>query len=207
MLPLPEEPFDLAETAFATINTLGCVRVRTNAYAAPLPAGTQVEVRLLPASVAVWHGGQRITTHERSYGRFQAVLDLEHYLDVLERKPGALAGSKPLEQWRRLGRWPASYDRFWEVLRDRHGRSAGTRAMVELLQLGRRHGQQRLQAAIEQALALGCTDAAAVRHLVVTPVLRPTASMLMDVGTLGRFDRPLPTMDGYDRLLAAGAGG
>jgi hypothetical protein len=36
------------------------------------------------------------------------VLDLEHYIDVLERKPGALAGSSPLQQWRERGRWPDS---------------------------------------------------------------------------------------------------
>ena len=206
LLPLPPEPFDLAEIDFATVNTLGCVRVRTNAYSVPLPAGTKVEVRVLPASVEVWGGGQRVARHERAYGRYQEVLDLEHYLDVLEHKPGALAGSKPLDQWRRLGRWPASYDRFWAALVARHGRSAGTRAMVELLQLGRRQGQQRLRAAIEQALDLGCTDAAAVRHLAVTPALRPAPAGLVDVGALGRFDRPLPTLDGYDRLLTAGAG-
>jgi hypothetical protein len=28
------------------------------------------------------------------------LLNLEHYLDVLERKPGAMAGSTPLAQWR-----------------------------------------------------------------------------------------------------------
>lgn len=38
--------------------------------------------------------------HERSFSHYQQVLDLEHYLDVLESKPGALAGSSPLEQWR-----------------------------------------------------------------------------------------------------------
>jgi hypothetical protein len=37
-------------------------------------------------------------------------LDLEHYLDVLSKKPGALAGSTPLEQWRAQGRWPTSFD-------------------------------------------------------------------------------------------------
>jgi hypothetical protein len=38
--------------------------------------------------------------HERCYGRQQQILDLEHYLDVLYRKPGALAGSRPLQQMR-----------------------------------------------------------------------------------------------------------
>jgi hypothetical protein len=42
---------------------------------------------------------------ERSYDRARQILDLEHYLDVLERKPGALRGSKPLAEWRAEGRW------------------------------------------------------------------------------------------------------
>src|ERR1700704_2900451 len=49
---------------------------------------------------------ENIVGPHRSYGRHQQVLDLEHYLDVLEHKPGAFAGSKPLDQWRRAGRWP-----------------------------------------------------------------------------------------------------
>jgi hypothetical protein len=31
------------------------------------------------------------------------VLDLEHYLDVLQRKPGALIGFKPLRAWLERG--------------------------------------------------------------------------------------------------------
>jgi len=33
-------------------------------------------------------------------------LDLEHYLHVLDRKPEALIGSKPLLPWRARGLWP-----------------------------------------------------------------------------------------------------
>jgi hypothetical protein len=55
-----------------------------------------------------------------------------------------------------LGRWPASFDRFWEGLIARQGRPAGTTAMVELLQLGRPYGHARRRAASEAALALGC---------------------------------------------------
>jgi len=107
-----------------------------------------------------------VARHERSFSRYQQVLDLEHYLDVLERKPGALAGSSPLEQWRQRGRWPESFDRLWQSLRERHGTQADTREMLELLALGKRQGWERLRQGIEQSLALGCTDAAAVRHLV-----------------------------------------
>jgi transposase len=202
LLPLAAEGFDLAETSFGTVDTLSRVRVRTNAYSAPLPAGTSVQIQVRPATVELWYAGQCVATHARSYGRYQEILDLEHYLDVLERKPGALAGSKPLEQWRRAGRWPQSYDQLWQALIMRQGRSAGTKAMIELLQLGRRHGHDRLRAAVELALAIGCHDAAAVRHLVATPSLSHPPAPVLEVGELGCFDRPLPTVEAYDQLLA-----
>jgi transposase len=206
LLPLAEEGFDLVEVSFPTVTSLGCVKVKTNAYSVPVKAGATVEARLAAATVEVWYEGKRAARHERSYGRYQEILDLEHYLDVLERKPGALAGSKPLEQWRRLGRWPESYDRFWQALIDRHGRSAGTKAMVELLQLGRSHGQGALRGAIDAALVLGCTDAAAVRHLVAAQSLEHARPQAVEVGVLAQFERPLPTVGEYDQLLLASVG-
>src|ERR1019366_6454073 len=75
-----------------------------------------------------------VARHERSCERYRQGLDLEHYLDVLERKPGALAGSRPLQQWRESGRWPQRFDRLWPSLEHREGKQAGTRTMIELLQ-------------------------------------------------------------------------
>src|ERR1700683_2828346 len=83
-----------------------------------------------------------------------------------EPKPGALAGSTALAQWRAQGRWPASYDRYWEVLQQRAGKQAGTRAMIEILLLGQQYGAARLRQAIDEALQLGCSDAAAVQYLL-----------------------------------------
>jgi hypothetical protein len=205
LLPLAEDDFDLAEVSFPTVSTMGWVRVRTNAYSVPEDAGTKVEVKLTAASLEIWHGGKCVAQHERNYGRYQEILDLEHYLEVLEHKPGAFAGSKPLAQWRAAGRWPASYDQLWESLMERHGRSAGTKAMIGLLQLGKTHGYERLRIAIETALALGCTDSAAVQHLLTTPDLaRQQAVSIRDLGPLAQFERPLPAVDAYDELLVGG---
>lgn len=101
--------------------------------------------------------------HTRAGNRFSIS---SIYLDTLERKPGALAGSTPLQRWREAGRWPPGYDQLWGALNERHGKSAGTRLMIELLQAGRQLGYGRLTAAIETALALNCMDAAAVRYLL-----------------------------------------
>jgi transposase len=203
LLPLAREGFDLVEVSFGQVNGLGCVKARTNAYSAPLAPGTHAQIKLTAATVEVWYQGRCVARHARSYGRHQLVLDLEHYLDVLEHKPGALAGSKPLEQWRRAGRWPTSYDLFWNKLIDRHGRQEGTRAMIELLQVGRRLGSARLRRAIELALQLGCADAAAVQHLMASDgLVHQRPSLLVEVGSLlSQYERPLPEMHDYDHLL------
>jgi len=203
LLPLPAEGFDLAETSFPIVDGKGCVKARTNFYSTPLRPGTNARVKLLPAYVEVWHERACVARHERSFDRYQQVLDLEHYLDVLERKPGALAGSSPLQQWRERGRWPENFDRLWQSLEERHGRPEGTRQMIELLALGKHHGWDRLRKAVEEALALGCTDAAAVRHLVTASELARSHTERFEMSGLERYDRPLPQMHDYDLLLSA----
>lgn len=201
LLPLPEEAFELAEVSYPVVDKKGCVKVKSNWYSAPLPAGRRPEVRVLPASIEVWSEGRVVARHERSYERGRQVLDLEHYLEALERKPGALAGSTPLKQWREQGRWPESFDRLWESLRERHGKQDGTRAMIDLLILGRNAGYDRLKNAIEEALSLGCTDSAAVRYLMQAPELERRPIELIEPGPLARYDQPPPVITFYDHLL------
>jgi len=206
LLPLAEEDFDIVEVAFPTVNNIGCVKVRTNAYSVPVRSGAVVQAKIAPTAVEVWYEGRCVATHERCYGRHQEIFNLEHYLDILERKPGAFPGSKPLAQWRQLGLWPQSYDRFWQGLMERHGRQKGTRAMIELLQLGRTNGQEKLRWAVEEALALGCGDSAAVRYLLTAHQLERSTPAPLSVGVLAAFERPLPVVTGYDQLLVGGPG-
>ena len=201
LLPVAEAGFDLAEVSFPLVNASGCITVHANAYSVPLRPGSKVQASLYAAHLEVWHGGARVARHERCHGRRQQVLDLEHYLDVLERKPGAMAGSKPLEQWRGSGRWPADYDALWWRLNERHGRQDGTRAMIGVIMLGRQFGHDRLRAAVALAVAHGACDLGAVRYLLTAGELRRSSPAVIEVGSLARYDRPLPTMAGYDRLL------
>jgi transposase len=207
LLPLAAEPFDLAEVSFPTVDGQGRVVVRTNFYSVPRRPGTHVEARIYPTRVEVWHDGRQVATHDRCYSRQQQVLDLEHYLDVLAHKPGALAGATPLQQWRAQGRWPACYDDLWARLQARQGRQAGTRAMIGLLQLGRVHGYARLATCVAQALACGATDPAAVRYLLTAPTLDRQPPRALDVGSqLAAYDRPQPSVAHYAQLCAAGEG-
>ena len=205
LLSLAEPRFDLAEISFPAVDSLGCVRVRTNGYSVPLKAGTEVQAKVYSTYVEVWYEGRCVARHERCYSRQQQVLDLDHYLDVLEKKPGALAGSRPLEQWRQAGRWPESFDRLWSELMKRHGKQPGTRHMIDVLKIGRQHGYGQLREAVESALASGSHDVSAIRYLLTAAQTRPTAIPAIEVGLLDRYERPLPVMNEYDQLLGIGA--
>lgn len=202
LLPLAPEGFDLAGIHFPRVNGSGCVRVLTNFYSVPLPVGTAVQAKVYASYVEIWHEGKCVARHERCYSRRQKVLDLEHYLEALSRKPGALAGSTALVQWRAQGRWPASYDRLWDALKQRQGKQEGTRAMVEVVQLGSKHGYDRLQRAVEEALEMGCFDVGAVRLLLESANVEARApAEALEIGRLCAYDRPQPNLSTYDELL------
>jgi hypothetical protein len=90
---------------------------------------------------------------------------------------------------------------LWQALNLRHGRSEGTREMIELLELGASQGWDRLRVAIEQSLSMGCHDGAAIRHLLTAERLNRPVIAAIEIGGLARYERPLPVMTGYDQLL------
>lgn len=208
---LPDDGFELAEDLFPLVDAKGCVRVKTNLYSTPLKPGLRVRVRVLPTEVEIWHRDQCAARHVRSYGRRQERYELEHYLDVLAHKPGAFAGSKPLQQWREEGRWTRQFDQLFENLKQRHGEQTGTRLMIELLREGRRTGYETLRDCVKQSLQFGTGSSETVWYLLGKSyleqasgggniiLLEPAAETQPEVRA--HFYRALPTVAGYDQLL------
>ena len=116
-----------------------------------------------------------------------------------------MPGSLPLAQCRAQGLWPLCFDTFWQACQKRLGKHEGTRAMVDLLLLGREHGWPALRGAVESALAVGSSDESVVRCLLLTPAAKVPipALSIEDLGRLSRYERPMPQMSSYDQLLAA----
>ena len=80
--------------------------MRGSRYSVPAAfAGRTVDVRLGGGTVTV--AGRVVARHERSAHKGSEVLVLDHFLEVLSRKPGALPGSIALAQARSgaLRRW------------------------------------------------------------------------------------------------------
>jgi transposase len=204
LLPLAEERFPIDEVLFPlVVDNKARVKVKTNWYSAPLWPGLRVTARVWPSLIEIEHDGECVARHQRDYRRGHEILNLEHYLDVLERKPGAMAGSTPLEQWRQAGRWPECLDRIWKKLEERYGKSGGTREMIGLVRVGLVSGWDRLIGAVEESLRLGVTDAAAVLQILRTPDAEERRRYQLALSEeLAQFERPQPVMDDYDLLLA-----
>lgn len=205
--PLPDERFEIAELNQVRVDDKATVTVKRNHYSVPCSlAGRTVATRLYPLTVEVWYDQRLVALHERSYQQNVKVLQLDHYLEVLVHKPGALPGSLALHQARQAGHFPASYDRLWSRFKEGLGERAGTHALIDVLMLHRRHPRQIVQQAVEQSLAAGVSDPGAValfaRHLSEHEH-QQSAPVNLDVGSLARFDRPLPETSAYDQLVGS----
>jgi transposase len=209
LLPLAEEGFPYEEVIYPLIvDGHGRVKVKTNWYSTPLSPGWRAAAVVEPLEIEIRHDNRCVARHPRCYGRGHQILNLEHYLDVLEKKPGAMAGSTPLQQWRQAGRWPECLDRIWGQLEQRLGKSGGTREMIALVRAGSVSGWGRLIASVEEALRLGVTDAAAVLHILNMPDPEERRCHAVALAEeLAEFERPMPVMDEYDLLLKGTRGG
>ena len=76
------------------------------------------------------------------------------------------------------------------------------REMIALVRTGSASGWPRLIAAVEEALRLGVSDAAAVTHIMNMPDATQRKQHAIALAEeLAQFERPMPSMDDYDLLL------
>jgi transposase len=199
--PLPAEPFDHASLLSARVDTHARISVRQNRYSVPARlAGRRVTVRLSATHVEVLDGSVTVALHERAAGRHVDVLELDHYLEVLTKKPGATLGSRPLAQARKSGTFTDAHQAYWDAARRARGDREGTQALIEVLLAHRTLSAEAICAALETAVASGVLEAASViidarraggEH--IAPVI--------PIGALTKYDRPAPSLDWYDVLL------
>jgi transposase len=202
MLPLPAEPFDPARLLQARVDGRARVCVRQNYYSVPARyAGRRLPVRLAAATVEVLDGPQVVARHERAAGKYAEILSLDHYLEVLRYKPGALPGATALAQAKAAGAFTGTHQRYWDAARRKHGDASGTRALIEVLLAHRTLPGAALTAAMSTAIRSGALDP----QVVLIDARRQAGGQVapvVPIGALARYDRPAPTLAAYDQLLA-----
>lgn len=208
MRPLPEVAFDSATIlANVKVDTKGRICVRQSFYSVPVRlARRTIVVRLGAQALEAIADGRVVARHARSVHKGTEDLVLDHYLEILVRKPGALPGSTALAQARAAGAFSEVHERFWSEARRKLGDGAGTRALIGVLLLHRRLAAAVVIEAMAAALAIASVDPEIVAIEARRIDTRRPAGEVVPIGTGARDVRPAPRLEGYDALLAAGSG-
>jgi len=202
---LPVVDYDASERTSPRVDSKALVTIRQNRYSVPVAlVGLRVHAHVGAREIVISHDRREVARHPRVHGRFQTAAQLDHYLELLQLKPGAFKGSLPLRQERERGRWPRSFDELWQALGNRYGASEAAGQMVDVCLLCREYGGARVELAVRGALAAGAHDGRAVA-LLARRSERPTQPPLFELPQrLRDLERPEPTLADYDALLSRG---
>jgi transposase len=227
LLPLPADRFGTALSLSTRVDRYARITVRQCHYSVPARLiGARVRVSLAAEDLRVFDGSTLVATHPRLTTRGGSELVLDHYLEILMGKPGALPGSTALAQARATGAFTAAHEAFWAAARARHGDAEGTRALIEVLLLHRRLDRDAVLAGVRAALTAGSVSADAVAiearkarssgtatsPAPPTPPPTPRRSQTALVTLQARQhahaarpdNRPVPSVADYDQLLTRG---
>ncbi|KFF58177.1 transposase, partial [Cryobacterium sp. MLB-32] len=189
--------------------------------------GRLVRVSLRASEVIVFDGRNEIARHPRVVALHGQSVNLDHYLEVLLHKPGALPGSTALTHARASGVFTSTHEAFWAAARKTDGDAGGTRALIDVLLLHRSMAAADVVAGITAALTVGAVTADVVavearRHQtlggalddrlpvaqthgpgrrVVSLTQRRLADPAAVIAGLPADTRPLPSVAAYDQLL------
>lgn len=200
-MPMPR-PFDGFVEYSKRVSPTCLVHLERNRYSVPVSfANRPVSLRVYPERVVVVAEGQTICEHRRVFARShdrqsQTIYDWRHYLDVVQRKPGALRNGAPFAEL------PAAFRTLQQHILRTPG---GDREMAEILALVLQHDEQAVLAAVEMALETGVPTKTHVLNLLHRLVDgKPvTALALKAPPALVLTTEPLANVERYDALRPA----
>jgi transposase len=204
--PLPTSHFEVGVDLKPKVDAKSRVTVRQCRYSVPVKLiGRRVNVILRADEVVISFSGRVVARHDRLTRRLDESLHLDHYLEILLVKPGALASSTPLAQARAAGVFSPTHEAYWEEARRRLGDRDGTKALVDALLLHRTMSAAAVIAGMGSALRL-CTVAPEIVAIEARRHAGTHLAPVIPIGDLRRYDRPGPDLSRYDGLLKKDGG-
>jgi len=184
-------------SASRKVSSTCLVTVARNRYSVPCEwAGQMVSTRLYPAQIVVVAGDTVVATHERLSDRNQTRYDWQHYVPLIERKPGALRNGAPFEDL------PAPLQRMRQALVHQDG---GDKVMAQVLAEVPKQGLDTVLVAVELALESAPPSGRVSTEHVINVLTRLQAQTMPQsvATTLQVRQAPLADTARYDSLRAS----
>jgi transposase len=191
MMPMPT-PFDGYVEKSARVTSTCLVSVARNRYSVPCElAGQRVSTRLYPNRVDIADADTVVASHERLSERARISYDWQHYIALVQRKPGALRNGAPFADL------PAPLQRLRQGLLRREG---GDRVMAQVLAAVPAAGLEAVLVAVELVIESGALSAEHVLNVVARLVAQPRPESVAT--SLQLAQAPLANTRRYDSLRA-----
>jgi hypothetical protein len=192
MMPMPT-PFDGYVESVGQVSSTCLVAMKRNHYSAPCElVGGMVTVRLYPHEVVIVSNEAIVARHARCEGRGQTRYDWQHYIPLIERKPGALRNGAPFADL------PSPLQRLRQGLLRQEG---GDRVMAQVLAAVPTFGLEAVLVAVELVLESGAVNAEHVANVLSR--LKASPSIAAVETHLKIKEVPLADTGRYDRLRDA----
>jgi hypothetical protein len=189
LMPMPA-PFDGYVETLGRVSSTALVTVARNRYSVPCEwVGQMVSIRLYPERVVVLSQDDERVSHERLFDRGQTRYDWQHYVPLIERKPGALRNGAPFADL------PAPLQRLRAQLLKRQG---GDRVMAEVLAAVPKAGLEAVLVAVELVLESGAVNAEHIHNVLAR--LQPTPAIPKVETHLAVAEAPVADAGRYDCL-------
>jgi hypothetical protein len=189
LMPMPT-PFDGYVELPARVSSTSLVNVARSRYSVPCAwAGHRVSVRLYPERVVVVADQQVVAEHARAVDRDHVVYDWQHYLPLVERKPGALRNGAPFAEL------PEPLQRLRRALLRHDG---GDKVMARVLMAVPTRGLEAVLVAVDLVLASGRPSADHVLNVLARLTAGPAPPSVATALTV--TTAPLADPHRYDRL-------
>jgi len=189
MMPMPTA-FDGYVEKEARVSSTCLVRVARNRYSVPCEfAGQRVSTRLYPDRVCIVASDAMVASHERLTCRDEVHYDWQHYIPLVQRKPGALRNGAPFADM------PAPLKQLRLGLL-RH--AGGDRVMAQVLAAVPTAGLDAVLVAVELVIESGALSAEHVENVLARLNASPPPSCVET--SLQLKEAPLANTSRYDSL-------
>ena len=183
-------PFDGYVETLGKVSSTCLVTFDRNRYSAPCElVGQMVGIRVYPERIDLVAHDAVVASHLRSFGRTETRYDWQHYIPLIERKPGALRNGAPFADM------PAPMQQLRGVLLKREG---GDRMMAKVLAAVPKHGLEGVLVAVELVLESGNPSAEHIENVLNRLQATPPPAQVESALTVS--ETPVADTHRYDRL-------